>query len=145
MSNYGTNIGKGTNFGGPTKIKTTTQINKKNISIAISITIGIAIIVVIFVFCILRSSKTNIVGKWKTDDGKVVEFLSDGTLHEGGSYDSLNADTYEIIDEGYLKLGQYDAAWIQYRYTYWDINISGNKMTLTLRNNPNKIIELTKE
>lgn len=146
MGNYGTNIGKGSNFGDSTTITNTTNIQKKKNNITISIAIGVIIIVVgIAVFFMLRSSKTDIVGKWVTEDGETIEFLSDGTLHEGGSYDSLNADTYEIIDDEYLKWGKYSASWIEYKYTYWNIKISGKHLTLTMRDNPENVIELTKE
>lgn len=143
MSNYGTNIGKGNSFG-DTTISNTTNI-RKNSRIAISITIGVIIIVAIIAFISLRSSKINIIGTWITDDGERIEFLSDGTFHEGDYYDNLYADTYEIMDEGYLKIGKYDASWIQYRYTYWDIEISGNQLTLIMRDNPDNVINLTKE
>lgn len=144
MGNYGTNIGKGNSFGGPTTINNKTHI-RKNSRIAISIAIGVIVIVAIIAFFSLRSSKINIVGAWITDDGERIEFLSDGTLHEGDYYDNLYADTYEIMDEGYLKWGTYDSAWIDYKYTYWDIKINGNHLTLTSRNNPDNVIELTKE
>lgn len=145
MENYGTNIGKGNNFGDSTTITNTTHINKKKTYISVSIAIGIIAIVTIIAFISFLSSKINIVGTWVTDKGEKIEFLSDGTVHEGDNYDNLNADTYEIMDEGYLKWGKYDAGWIEYRYTYWDIKLNGNHLTLTKRDNPNNVIELTKE
>ena len=54
-------------------------------------------------------------------------------------------DVYEILDEGYLKIGEYDAGWIAYEYTYWEIEIRGNHMTLTRKENPEIQIELTRE
>ena len=93
-----------------------------------------------------NKNKINIAGTWVDHEGKRIEFLSDGTIHtEKDRYDSLHADTYEIMDEGYLKWGQYDAGWIAYSYTYWNIKINGKHMTLTMKDNPNYIIELTKE
>ena len=145
MRNYGTNIGKGSNFGDSATITNTTNINKKRSRITISIAIGTIVIVAIIAFFALHSSKTNIVGTWITDDGEIIEFLSDGTLHEGGHYDSLYADTYEIMDEGYLKWGEYSESWIEYKYTYWNIAISENSLTLTKRDEPTRVIELAKQ
>ena len=69
--------------------------------------------------------------------------MSDGTIDEG-SGSSLNADTYEILDEGYLKWGKYDGSWIEYKYTYWKVKLDGNTLTLTLKNNPDYILVFTK-
>ena len=142
MSNYGMNIGDGNTYNGNTNIKNKTTVKKGRTIVTISIVI--VAVAVILLLSIFLNRKPSIIGRWVTDDGKHIEFLSDGTVHKNG-YDSLYADTYEVMDEGYLKWGEYDSAWIQYRYTYWDISINGNHMTLTNRNNSNYTIELTKE
>ena len=72
-------------------------------------------------------------------------FRKTNNIKMHNSLDNLYTDTYEIMDEGYLKWGTYDSAWIDYKYTYWDIKINGNHLTLTSRNNPDNVIELTKE
>ena len=144
MANYGTNMGKGNNYNGPTNVKNNPKIDKSKKRTTISVSIGVIVVVaVILIVTRSGSQKTNITGRWITSDGETVEFLSDGTIHQNG-YDSLYPDTYEIMEEGYLKWGQYDAGWIEYRYTYWDVNIEGNHLTLTMRNNPDYVIELTK-
>ena len=141
MSNYGVNIGKGNNYAGQTNIKNKTVIKKGRV--IFSLTIMIAFVLVI-AFMINKMITKDIAGSWVTEDGTVIEFLSDGTVHEDG-YESLYADIYEIMDEGYLKWGKYDASWIEYRYTYWDIEINGNNMILTMRNNPDNTISLTRQ
>lgn len=144
MSNYGTNIGNDNTFEGPTSIKNRTTIKKKS-NIAISVAIG-TIVVIVIIFIFLHSPKKyNITGVWTTTDGEQIEFMSDGTLQEGDYYTSLYADTYEIMDEGYLKWGKYDTSWIEYKYTYWNISLKGDKLTLTRRDDPEEIIELTKK
>lgn len=117
MSNYGTNIGNDNTFEGPTSIKNKTTIKKKS-NIAISVAIG-TIVVIVIIFIFLHSPKKyNITGVWTTTDGEQIEFMSDGTLQEGDYYTSLYADTYEIMDEGYLKWGKYDTSWIEYDKVY---------------------------
>lgn len=108
-----------------------------------SFTISV-VIILIGIIVVNNGSNNKITGKWITENGQTIEFLSDGTIHRGG-YDSLHADTYGITDKGYLKWGAYDAAWIAYRYTYWDIEISGNYLTLISRNNSDYKLELKRE
>ena len=79
-----------------------------------------------------------------TDDGEAVEFMSDGTVHMVGD-SSMHPATYEIMKEGYIKFGEYDGGWLTYRYTYWDVEIKGNRMTWTKRDNPDRQISFTKE
>lgn len=141
MSNYGMNIGNGNNFSGQTNIKNKTFIRKGHITI--SIAVGI-VLIVIAIFALTHFHKESIVGRWIDDNGESIEFLSDGTIHENG-YDDLYADTYEIMEEGYLKWGKYSAGWMDYEYTYWDIDLKGNHMTLTQRDHSNRVISLTKE
>lgn len=143
MSNYGTNIGKGSSFGDSTVINNNTTIDKRK-KVTLSVTIGTVVIVAVFIFGFYINNKTNICGVWTTSSGDVLEFLSDGTILETG-HSNMHPDTYVITDEGYLKLGHYDASWIEYHYTYWDIEINGNTMKLISRDNPNSIIELKKE
>lgn len=143
MSNYGMNMGKANTYNGKTNIKNKVTIRKGHIVISISI---VLIIIVIFTLVSLfhqKENRVNITGRWINENGNYIEFLSDGTIHKNG-YDSLHADTYEIMEEGYLKWGSYDTAWVTYRYTYWDININGSHLILTQRNS-NTVIELTKE
>jgi len=92
-----------------------------------------------------KGGNVNVLGKWVTDDGKYIEFLSDGTMETDIRYSKKNPCTYEILPDGYLKWGIYDPAWIQYSYDYWKIEIKGKKMVLTSKDKPDKIIELSKE
>lgn len=140
MRNYGLNMGEGNNYSGKTKINNKTIVKKGKIVISVTIVLALVAVVVV----ILLNRKESIIGSWVTEDGERIEFLSDGTIHEEG-YDSLNADTYEIMKEGYLKWGKYDASWIEYRYTYWDIDINGKHMTLTMRDNPDYYLKLTRD
>ena len=142
MNNNEMNIGSGNNFGGSTKFVNKTNIKKGHVVLSLTIVIVIVFIASMF---LKNDSGNNIIGRWHSENGRVIEFLSDGTIHTGDGYDSLHADTYEIMDEGYLKWGKYDTAWISYRYTYWDIEINGNHLTLTSKDNPEHIIELTRE
>lgn len=143
MSNYGMDMGSGNSYNGETKITNKTSIKKGHIVISLTVVIVIALIAIL----VINSGsniKRDILGKWVTEKGETIEFLSDGSIHRDG-YDDLNADTYEIMDEGYLKWGEYSAAWIEYKYTYWDVKISGNEMTLTERDNKDNIKKFTKE
>lgn len=86
---------------------------------------------------------SDITGSW-TYKGEVVEFLSDGTLFYDGCSD-MHPPVYEITDEGYLKIGKYDYAWIAYEYTYFIVDISGNTLTLTDKTNANRVYVLERQ
>lgn len=139
MTNNGVNV-KGVNNNGDMVIKNKTTIKKGHIIISIFV-----IMIIIGIFFFGRNNKPNIAGTWITDEGTIIEFMSDGTMHEENSHTSLYADTWELMDEGYLKLGTYDTAWIAYRYSYWEVDFGGNKMTLTNRDNAEISISLTKK
>lgn len=141
MGNNGVKIGDGNNFN-DINIKNKPKINKTT---KISISVGVAIVFIVVIALINFSKPVDITGAWLSDDGNRIEFMSDGTLQEGDYYDDLHADTYEIMDEGCLKWGKYDAGWVAYSYTYWDISLKGKKLTLTKRDNPDYVIELTRE
>lgn len=141
MSNYGTNFGKGSTISGDANISNKTIIKKGKTVTYIAVAVVLVIIIALFA---TKKNKVDITGRWLTEEGGSIEFLSDGTFHEDG-YDSLYADTYEIMDEGYLKWGRYDASWIDYRYSYWDLELKGKNMTLTSRANPDYSMQLFRE
>ena len=58
---------------------------------------------------------------------------------------SVKSDTYELLEEGYLKWGIYDAGWLQYDYTYWKVELSKDQLTLSLKDDPEDSITLYKE
>ncbi len=90
------------------------------------ITVIIVLIMsVLFVGC--RSHA--ITGEW-IYNGKEIEFLSDGTVFYEGCSD-MYPPTYEITEEGYLKVGIYDYAWVTYEYTYFLVENDGDTLTLT--------------
>lgn len=145
MSNYGVEI-KGDNKGG--EIHNTVTINKNKFAVGLTLTISLIVVLAFFSMKYFISSTgdntTNILGTWYTVDGEYVEFFSDGTIDTNIHNVSVNPDTYEILEEGYLKWGEYDPSWIQYFYTYWDFNINGNKLTLSSREDETTIT-LTRE
>lgn len=141
MSNYGMDMGSGNKYNGKTTIKNKTTIKKGHV--IISITVCILLLVAVTILFNLFNKK-DITGRWIDEDGDYFEFLSDGTIHQNGD-DGLYFDTYEITDEGYLKWGKYSAGLIDYKYKYWIISISGDKMTLTEKENPKYSMVLQRE
>lgn len=145
MGNYGTNMGKNNEFSGETTINNKT-VNKPVLKWKTKVVVVFSFFILLagVIFLLTMNAKPNIVGVWETENGNRIEFLSDGTFHEEGHYTDLNANTYEITDEGYLKMGEYDAGWLQYRYVYADMEIKGKTMTLTRRDYPDETVQLTK-
>ncbi len=143
MSNYGMNMGEGNTYTGDTKITNKTVVKRGKVIVSLAL----VVIVIAGIFHITRGDvEEKILGKWVTDEGDSMEFISDGTVRrDGDGSRSMFPDVYEILDEGYLKIGEYDAGWIAYEYTYWEIEIRGNHMTLTRKENPEIQIELTRE
>lgn len=143
MANYGTKTGKGSVTG-----NITNNVTIKKSHLTLGITLSITIIVVLVALLIMSRTdslgKKNILGTWSCDDG-YVEFLSDGTLSTNLHSVSVKADTYELLEEGYLKWGRYDASWLQFEYTYWEVELSDNQLTLTMKDNPDASITLTKQ
>lgn len=130
----GVNVGKGNSIYGDVKNEVT--IKKSHFTIGLTVTISLLVILVMVIVVGNGGNKTSVLGRWVTDDGQYIEFLSDGTLSTDifSMRSESNPDTYEIMKkEGYLKWGRYDPSMIQYDYTYWNINIVGNKMTLTIK------------
>jgi len=117
---------------------------KKNSKVIIVILIAVALAIIAIVW-LSGDDKSKIVGTWATDDGKYIEFLVDGTIKTDMHYVEINPNTYEILSDGSLKWGEYDAGWIQYFYSYWDLDVSGKNMTLTSKDDPTEIIKLTKQ
>lgn len=149
MSNNGVNYGgEGSNFQNA-QITTTNTVTIKKSHFAIGLTISVSIVIALLLFIVKPFSggeeKVNILGTWSTDDGKYIEFLSDGTIKTDMHYVSVKPNTYEILSDGYLKWGEYDAAWIQYFYTYYKLEVRGNNMTLTSKEDVTEIIKLTKQ
>ncbi len=143
MSNYGTNMGKGNSYNGNTNVTNTVNINKSKRIIGITASISIVLVVVIALI-INSGHKQSVIGKWYSDDGISIEFLSDGTLIYNDDYTHSHPDIYEVIDDEYLKIGEYNAAWIEYRYTYWNYDFKSSTLILTSKDNPDDIIRLTK-
>ena len=96
------------------------------------------LIMILLLFAGCYSS--DITGKW-IYNGQVIEFLSDGTIFYDGCSD-MYPPTYEITDEGYLKIGVYDYGWVTYEYTYLTIDSDGDILTLTDKANTDRVYVL---
>lgn len=96
------------------------------------------LIMILLLFAGCYSS--DITGKW-IYNGQVIEFLSDGTIFYDGCSD-MYPPTYEITDEGYLKIGVYDYGWVTYEYTYLTIDSDGDILTLTDKANTDQVYVL---
>lgn len=146
MSNQGVNLGKNsTNTG---DISNNVIIKKSHFVLGVTFSVCVIVTLAYLLFSNNTGNSmgksTNMLGLWATNDGYYIEFLSDGTLNTNIHDVESNPDTYEILEEeGYLKWGKYSDAWIQYNYTYWQLEINGSSMTLTSKEDGN-VISLTK-
>lgn len=146
MGNNGINMGKNSNIQAE-KVNFKNKVVFKKSHFVIGLTISLSIILILSIKLIGSkddSSKVSILGYWTTETGKYIEFLSDGTMNTDIHEVKVNPDTYQILDEGYLKWGRYDKSWIQYFYTYWDIEFNEDKMILSSRED-DKVINLSKK
>ena len=109
----------------------------------ITISIGVAVIVLaIFLFVKLgrEDSIKGIVGIWDSDNGYVMEFMSDGTVRQGDENGWEKEGVYELMDEGVLKISDTYGS----ENVYFDIKISGNSMSLSAHDNSEQIVKLKK-
>lgn len=143
MSNYGVKTGKGGTAG---NINNTVTVKRSHFVLGVTLSISIVAVLVglLIISRVDGFGKNNILGKWVCDEG-YIEFLSDGTLNTDLHKVSVKADTYELLEEGYLKWGHYDAGWLQFDYTYWKVDISNNQLTLSLKDEPDKSITFIKQ
>ena len=147
MANYGIKTGKGNVINGDVN-NTVTTIDKRRFYTGITISISVVVVLIAALIIVLNKtnsvSKKKLLGTWKCDQG-YVEFMSDGTVDTNLHSSSVKSDTYELLEEGYLKWGIYDAGWLQYDYTYWKVELSKDQLTLSLKDDPEDSITLYKE
>lgn len=143
-------MGNGLNMGKNNQVVTgsiTNTVTIKKSSLAIGLTLSISVVIICILITIFSNSDSkgiSILGKWVTSDGEYIEFLSDGIMNTNIHKTYGNPDTYELLEEGYLKWGIYDAGWIQYDYTYWTVDMDGDRMTLTFKDDNTRRIILNK-
>lgn len=122
-----------------------TQTNK-NIKITVGTVVIVVVMITSFLFLINRKDSVSLLGRWETEEGHYVNFISDGTMDTDLHYVWDNPDTYEILEEGYLKWGKYIPTMVQYKYTYWEITMDGKDiMVLTSREDSSNIIRLIRK
>lgn len=100
-------------------------------------------VIAIFIMslCLLFGCRSSeITGEW-IYKGEIVEFLSDGVIFYEGCSD-MYPPTYEITEEGYLKIGIYDYAWVTYEYTYFIVDNDGDTLTLTDKSDAERVYVL---
>ncbi len=116
--------------------------DKKKVTISIG---AFVIVVAIFVFGlqgILRNDDSEkIIGVWDSDNGYVMEFMTNGTVRQGSGNGWDKEGKYELSENGLLiikdEFGFDDA--------YFDMKFTGNnKLTLSEHNDTEWSVELKK-
>ena len=100
----------------------------------VKISIG-AVVVVVAVLAIFLTSHSSInkqiVGVWDTDNGYVMEFMSNGTVRQGDGEEWDMEGTYKITDNILTISDTYGMDNV-----YFDIKLKGNSMTLSNHDKP---------
>ncbi len=95
--------------------------------------IGIGVVAVVVLLAVWLGGRSGIEGKWfEENTDNYIVLLSDGTL-ETNIHSKNRPDTWELLDDGLFKWGIWDAGFIQYDYTYFETEITRDKLTLTPR------------